>query len=331
MIPLLEVSLISATLIPAVLVLRFNSTRQLHSQMIIYRLSFPAELEAEAVQRFLAALSGLLLPWYRRWLARPGVVFEVVATKVGIFHQLAVPQRVRPAIEAAMSAHLPSVRYELLETEEQISRDRRTVRVGAEYRLTTTRRPLRSDPIGLSAGLLASLWPLGEGERITVQWIVTPAAPVPPRRLRAKDPAVQVGWNVDALDDAEAVTALKAKQAEPLLLGTARIAVTAGNRDGARSLLRHVEAPWHATRAPGVHLTRRILPELLISQRCPAALAAANGLPDHVQRGRGLRPDWLADRADGHAGTDAWRLSAAARLWCYSDFRDRTWPEHLPS
>lgn len=265
--PLLEASLLSSTLLPALLVMKSGSTRQLHSQMMIYRLSFPAELEAEAVQRFLAALSGLLPPWHTRWLARPGVFFEIVACQAGIVHQLVVPRSARSAIEAALSAHLPSVRYELLETEFGSNQNRRTLSVGAEYRLTTTQRTLRSDPIGLSAGLLASLWPLVEGEMITVQWVVTPAAPVQPPRLRAKDQGVRVASEVGALDSAEAVTALKAKQSEPLLLAVARISVTAESRDRARSLLRHVESPWHASRAPGVHLTRRFLPETVIAAR----------------------------------------------------------------
>jgi hypothetical protein len=219
------------------------------------------------VQRFLAALSGLLPPWYTRWLARPGVFFEVTAGKTGIHHQLVVPQVTGPAVEAALSAHLPSVRYEQIQIDASDVAIEGTAGVGAEYRLSTTQRLLRSDPIGLSAGLLASLWPLGSDEEITVQWIVTPAAPVQPARLKTRDQGVRIGWDAGALDSADAVTALKAKQAEPLLLATARIAVTAGNRNRARSLLRHVETPWHASRAPGVHLTRRFLPESLINRR----------------------------------------------------------------
>jgi hypothetical protein len=265
--PLLEASLVSSSLIPALLVIKSGSTRQMHSRMAIYRLSFPTELEAEAVERFMAALSGLLPPWYTRWLVRPAVFFEVVATQSGIVHQLVAPARIASDIEAAMSAHLPSVRYEPLETNQVTDRDQSTVSVGAEYRLTTTQRTLRSDPVGLSAGLLASLWPLGPGEIVTVQWLVTPAAPVQPPRLRARNQGVQIGWDFQLLDDAEAVTALKAKQAEPLLLATARISATAGGRERARSLLRHAETPWHASRAPGVYLMRRLLPEGIISQR----------------------------------------------------------------
>ena len=64
--------------------------------------------------------------------------------------------------------------------------------------------------------------------RLTVQWLVTPAAPVQPPRFRSKDQAPQIlHGNPKRWANAEAVAALKAKQAEPLLLATARISATA--------------------------------------------------------------------------------------------------------
>jgi hypothetical protein len=65
--PLLGASLAGACVIPALLVIKSVSISQMHSRLVIYRLSFPAELEAEAVQRFMAALSGLLPAWYQNF------------------------------------------------------------------------------------------------------------------------------------------------------------------------------------------------------------------------------------------------------------------------
>jgi len=160
---------------------------------------------------------------------------------------------------------MPSVRYQAVEPDNRLPRG--ATGVGAEYRLTTSGRVLRSDPVGFSAGLLSSLWPLRANEQITVQWGLTPAAPVQPARLRAKGKSPPISLDARLLDNSEAVSALKAKQAEPLLLATARIAAKADTRERARSLLRHAEAPWHASRAPGVHLSRRFLPEGLVVER----------------------------------------------------------------
>lgn len=267
MTPLLETSIVGGSLLSALLAMKFASSRALHSQMVAYRLSFPADLEAETVQRFLSALSGLLPPWQTRWLARPNVFFEITATKEGISHRLVAAKSFGSVVVAAMAAHLPSMRYELVDAEMGIAPEGSAVSVGAEYRLNTGQRSLRTDPLGLSAGLLSSLWPLGTGETVTVQWTLTPAAPVQPPRLRSHDQGVQIGRRAQMLENSDEVAALKAKQAEPLLLAAARISVITGRRDRARSLLRHVEAPWHASRAPGVHLTRRFLPESLVARR----------------------------------------------------------------
>ena len=136
MAPLLELSLASSSLIPAVWLLKSGYSKDLHSRPVVLQLGFPAGLDCGAVGHFLAGLSGLLPPWQRRWLTRPVVIFEVVATKDGIMHQLVVPRRAVPAIASAMSAHLPSVRYETGEAEPEFSPEG-TLSIGAEYRLNT--------------------------------------------------------------------------------------------------------------------------------------------------------------------------------------------------
>jgi len=68
-----------------------------------------------------------------------------------------------------------------------------------------------------------------------------------------------VPTDAQLLNNSEAVTALRAKQREQLLLGVGRIAVAAQSTASAVALLRRVEAPWHGTRAPGVQLMRRLV------------------------------------------------------------------------
>ena len=260
MAPLLELSLAPSSLIPAVWLLKLGSSKDLHSRPVVLQLGFPAELDPEAVGRFLAGLSGLLPPWPRRWLTRPVVIFEVVATSNGVIHHLVIPRRAAATIQSALSAHLPSVRYERIEADESKRSPESALTIGAEYRLNTSQRTLRSEPIELSTGLLSSLWPLGAREGVSVQWLLTPAAPVQPAQLQSKDETPSIfNRNPNALGESDAVAALKAKQSQPLLLALARVSVTASDKDRARALLHRVEAPWHASRAPGVHLSRRFL------------------------------------------------------------------------
>jgi energy-coupling factor transporter ATP-binding protein EcfA2 len=115
------------------------------------------------------------------------------------------------------------------------------------------------DATGLSAKLLTSLQPLDPGETVVVQWLVAPHQPVTP----AGAPTTR--FNFDGIfpappsPDGEAVAALRRKQALPLLLATGRIGVRAATAGSGHRWLRRVEAVWHETRAPGVHLQRRSL------------------------------------------------------------------------
>jgi hypothetical protein len=218
-----------------------------------YRLTFPTGLEGESVLRVLVGVCGLLQPRWRRVFHHPVVIFETEATSLGIAHRLIVAANHSAAVEAALSAHVPSVRWQPVEQESST----RPLRAGAEYRTSTDRRALRSDPVAISQGLLSALQPLGHDERVLVQWIVSPVGPVRPARMVSKNDQGKLLNDAQLLDNSEELTALKSKLAHPLLLATGRIAVAAGSRDRARALLRRTEGPWHGTRAPGVHLERR--------------------------------------------------------------------------
>lgn len=228
-----------------------NEQRSLRSRLVAYQLSFPRDLEREAVARALSGFSGLLLPWWKRWLSAPFVSLETHADSKGIRHFLVVPEEWSPAARNILQASVPAVRFQLVEVPNINARS------AAEYRLSSHERPLLIDAPGLSAKLLASLQPLEKKETLVVQWMVTPHAPVAPVRVAANNnsPIPYVAGPTDS----EAVGALRKKQAQPLLLASGRIGVRASTGWGELRLLRHVEAAWHETRAPGVHLQRRML------------------------------------------------------------------------
>lgn len=104
-----------AALAALLLMARYTETRRLQSGASSHRLTFPAELEADGVERLLASLTGLLWPWWRRLISQPAVVFEVRADVTGITHYLTVPPAVDGQVASALQAHLPGVRTEPVE------------------------------------------------------------------------------------------------------------------------------------------------------------------------------------------------------------------------
>jgi Helicase HerA, central domain len=216
------------------------------------------------VRSFLVGVTGLLPPWWRRWLATPFVVLEVEASTSDISHRLWAPAPCVPAVEQLLLASLPGVRFERVQVVTH------PVRTAIEYRLSDRHRPLRTDADGISSKLLTSLQPLGAGEGVLVQWVLAPA---PPARVITASSPKHVSWfgrawpTEPSRDDAAARTALRAKHAHPLLLGVARIGATAATDRSARRLVRRSEVAFHGSRAPGAHLRRRLLPSALLTRR----------------------------------------------------------------
>lgn len=259
---LLELALSLSLLLPALLVYRAGASRQVQANSVTYELRFPRELEPEAVERFLASLTGLLPPWWRRLGAQPVVTLELLAEPGRLHHRLVVPASVRGSVESALQAHLPSVRAEPVEVEPY------ALRQAAEYRATTNDRPLRVEPLEVTSGLLTAAQPLRIGEQVVVQWLLTPAGPVRPPRLAQRGETNDSPLrDVDLLRAGEAVTARRQKLRAPLLLALGRIGVQAADDQRAHALIRRVEGPLHGLRAPGVHLRRRYLPGSLVAAR----------------------------------------------------------------
>lgn len=246
----------------SVLLVRAIEADRQRRTLTAYELRFPRGLESERVESFFGGLSGLLLPAWKRWITNPVVALEVHASKDGIRHYLLVPDRWAHTVESMLQAAAPSVRYEPTPIPFV------PLNVGAEYRMTTHQRSLRIDAIDLNAKLLAALQPLYGTETVVVQLLLTAHGPVLPARVASKnDSNALLGLNDNVLEHAEAATALRQKQSEPLLLATPRIGVEAERVARARDLLRQVEAAWHQTRAPGIHLTRRLVTEATVAKR----------------------------------------------------------------
>ena len=232
---------------------------RMRSSLSAYRLGFPRDLQAEDVVSALAGFSGLLLPWWKRWLAAPFVSVEVHATSDGIEHYVVVPASWSGQIENVLQSSLPSVRFEVVDVPGA------DVRRAIEYRLSSHGRVLNVDSKSMSAGLLANLQPLKKEEKVVVQWILTPHPPVAPAKptLPGSNGSTSI-WSQPL--DSEDVGALRQKQSQPLLLASGRIGAWAAVSGSEVARLRSVEGAWHASRAPGVHLRRRWVPRTWTAQ-----------------------------------------------------------------
>lgn len=243
------------------LCLRAGQTQHMHARSAIYDLKFPADLAREDVERFLASLTGLLPPWWRRIVAQPVVSFELVAEAGSISHRVSIPVAARGYLESSFQAHLPGLRYQPVKPG-----DPWLPQKAAEYRTNTDARPLRVDGEGIAAGILAAVQPLGKDERLIVQWMLTAGWPVRPPRA-SKPSENRLVTDVELMNSNEQVAARRNKLRAPLLLAVGRIGVQADDRHRRAQLLHRAEGPLHATRAPGAHLRRRLLPSGVVARR----------------------------------------------------------------
>jgi hypothetical protein len=262
-------------LMVAVVLLKLADARELRQSLVCISIRFPRDLEETGVQAFLGSISGLLPPWWRRWWHTPFVVSEVIADQSGTRHRLLVPRRFVRHVEASLEAHLPGVAYEREDSFGYPPLD-----LGTEYRLTTAERGLSIDNAAHSAGLLSSLQPLRPGEAIVVQVLLAPARPVAPARVATRDERDRdLQLDDGVVSTSEAASALRKKRSAPLLLATLRIGVRAPSRERGRALLRDAEATWHATRAPGALLKRRLVSQTTVANRVRSVWRPVNAWP----------------------------------------------------
>lgn len=258
---------VGAGLALAVLALRWRVNQRWAGDLVCFRLVFPRGLSGEAVTSFASGLSGLLMPWWWRWLA-PGVIgWEVTSTPEGITHRLLVPPPLVERVLANLRATLRGVSV-IEEPEHELV----PVSQAAELTISTTERLLATEPVeAVSAGLLSALQPLSDGETVVVQWLLSPApTPAPLKRPRPRR-SRREGWQgllqQAAEFDSEAFKAAQAKQAQPQVMATARLGVQAEEPRRAGQVLATTLAAFRRTSAPGVKLRRRHLPKGEVARR----------------------------------------------------------------
>jgi hypothetical protein len=251
-----------------ILALREVSRRAWQRSLVPYALKLPHGLAAADVAAFLTACTGLRAKKWQRPFVIRALLLELAATSDGIIHHVFIPAALTDVVLAALRAAVPGV---VVGRDELYSRQH--VMAAAEVGQSGWRKPLvtgRADLI--SAVLLASLQPLINGERIVVQWVLAPTAPVTtPDVSRGQagrsDPALARILNrmlTTPPVDAQTAKQIRAKQASPLFVASGRIGAVARSSRRARALVARVMAAVHTANAPSAHLYRALWPSRLV-------------------------------------------------------------------
>jgi hypothetical protein len=244
-----------------------------------FAVTYPRGGAPDQVLAFARSLSGLLPPWWRRIVGSPAVVIESAADRSGIRHYLRLPAGSAEYVTGQLRAALPGVR--IVEADPPPFRPR----LALELRTSSRTQPLRTDdPAQSAAAILASLQPLGNGERVVIQWIVTPApaASVPDVVTLRDQPlglAALFGSREPVRVPAELVAGARDKRSEPALFAVLRIGVATASRRRDRQVLRRVLGSFHLGTSPWASFRRRWLPAELVAGRISRARAAVFGWP----------------------------------------------------
>lgn len=233
--------------------------------LIWHRLRWPREVTTEQVTqvfRLLATAAG--------W----PVVVEAVGSPGAVEHRLALPHGQAEGMVDQLRAAIPGLSVEVLPTRPALQVTR-----AVELRLSTARRPLRTDDItGVNRALLTALAQLRGGECLTLQWVLgRPLVPVAVSNHVSG--LAHESWLGALLlapfgppppMDAEARQALRMKQVEPGWRLTGRMAVAAKSESRERQLIRQVAGALSTSAAPGVGWRlRRVRPQRVSEARLP--------------------------------------------------------------
>lgn len=212
-----------------------------------HRLRWPREVTPEQV--------GLACRLLASTAAAP-VVLEVSGSETRVEHWLALPTGRANNAVGQLRAVIPGLAIERHATRPCVTPNR-TV----EVRLSTRRRPLRTDDLpGVSRALLTALADVRQDERLSIQWVLgrSLAATAVSNRAEVIGRESWLGalllapFGPPPPADAELRSALRAKQAQPGWRAIGRLSVQAKTGNRQRQLLHQLMGALRSAEAPGV-------------------------------------------------------------------------------
>ncbi|RAY13739.1 type IV secretory system conjugative DNA transfer family protein [Actinomadura craniellae] len=223
---------------------RWRESRQWRGSLLAYRLRLPDGLSHESITGALSVIAVSTARW--------PIAFEIIADHRGIQHYVLIPDHMSPGTLTRFTTGFPGIR---LEQSPDYLATFPKARLARELRTTRLWRPLASQRSQVAiAGVLAAMYPLGSGEVIRVQWIVSAT-----RRIRASEEL-----------PSEALRDIANKQAAPLADACGRVAVSASHRARAALLLAGVMNALAAVNGPHSAIRGRVLPTRVVAGRLQA-------------------------------------------------------------
>jgi hypothetical protein len=220
--------------------------------LVWYRLRWPREIDDDQLTqatRLLAATAGA------------PVIIEAIGRSGIVAHHLAIQVGRSGSVVNQLRAAIPGLAIDKLDV-----RPTMTVSRAVELRLSTRRRPLRTDDLsGTSKAVLTALAHVGKDECLVLQFVLGRRLSATPIPNRMEAPGHQA-WARTLLGlptdnrrpvDGDIRNALRTKQSEPGWRVTGRIGVSAESRTRQRQLIRQVLDALRSAEAPGVTIWAR--------------------------------------------------------------------------
>lgn len=235
---------------------------------VSYRLTFPAELAATEVAKWLNAVSGTLRSGTGHLLNVPTMAFESWATELGITHRIRVPKNSANYIVPQLRSLVPgmTVTPEDDEPEHQWT-------TAVELGQTNPSRTLNiHDAEALSTSVLTNMQSLGRGEALLIQWVVRPAAKetLPKQghdHSTSKYSVVGQLLSGTRSADKDEIADRRAKLSEPNFIAVLRVAAKAADQRRAAGLLLNVRNSLTSVHSPDNRFKKRIVTSARLMER----------------------------------------------------------------
>jgi hypothetical protein len=250
----------------------------LDHQRRTYELSFPADLDPEAVTEFFRQVSGVLRPRTsaiadlfglskaeQMVRGTPSIVLETWGTSDGIHWLLKVPFGYEPLVRGRLEALISGVQVQDVEQPPT-----RVWAHGVELSLRAGHRPMNiHNAILTSVSVRSPFGHVAPEESLVLQWVITPMTP---EHKPAQSGATSKETTLRALltgttASRDEISDRRDKLAEPNLLTVVRVAAVAASASRASVMVRNVTAAFDSARGASNYFTVHRMPLSRLQER----------------------------------------------------------------